>query len=95
MAEMAMSERQVQYVTSVGTRVRDAREAIRPKLSQEKLAQRVGCSYTTINNLEKGRRMATLNTLEGVADVLEVSLSWILTGADSQNPLNGLGTVAA
>lgn len=61
---------------SVGRRVRLARE--RAGLTQEQFAYKLGVETTSISRYETAQRTFSLETLERVARVLEVSLGWLL-----------------
>lgn len=58
---------------SVGQRIRNYRTKL--GLSQEKLAELSGCHPTYIGQLERGEKNATLESVEKIADALEIPLS--------------------
>lgn len=60
-------------------RMKEAREAM--GISQEKLAQIVGCSYVTINRIENGRSETSLDLTTRIAKTLAVSLDWLVHGS--------------
>ena len=58
---------------AVGQRIRNYRT--HKGLSQEKLAELVGCHPTYIGQLERGERNATIETVEKISSALQISLS--------------------
>ena len=62
-----------------GKLIREKREAIEPKLSQEALARQAGVSTQTIRNLEIERGGATVDTLRAVAEVLGCTMDELVT----------------
>ena len=63
----------------LGLRVRDARKA--KHLTQEQLAEKVGISSSFMGHIERGTRIASIDTLVSVCNVLSVS-PCLLLGAD-------------
>jgi len=61
-----------------GDRLAAAREA--REMSQSTLARRLGVELTTIEGWENDLREPRANRLQMLAGVLDVSLSWLLTG---------------
>lgn len=59
---------------AVGRKIRTARERLEPKLSQAKLAKRLGISRVSVVNIEAGRQHAPLSLLWQIAEILEVEL---------------------
>ena len=55
----------------LGLRVRDARKA--KHLTQEQLAEKVGISSSFMGHIERGTRIASIDTLVSVCNVLSVS----------------------
>jgi transcriptional regulator with XRE-family HTH domain len=62
----------------VGRNIRDARERSVKKLSQEKLAQRLGVSRASVVNIEAGRQHAPLHILWQIAEALDTELVLLL-----------------
>ncbi len=58
---------------SLGRKIRAHRTA--RGLNQEQLAELIGRSTETISNIERGRTLPSLPTLEGLAQSLDVSLA--------------------
>lgn len=58
----------------VGRKIRAARERSIPRLSQDKLANRLGISRASVVNIEAGRQHAPLNLLWNIAQLLNVEL---------------------
>jgi transcriptional regulator with XRE-family HTH domain len=64
------------WATGTGKRIREAR--LEKGWSQEGLSRAAVVSYTTVNKLENGRQIAEVNTIEALAQVLEVDPMWLL-----------------
>jgi transcriptional regulator with XRE-family HTH domain len=64
----------------LGERISKAREA--KGFSQKQLAQRLGVKKSTIANWESERSAPRANRLNQLAGVLDVSLAWLIAGAD-------------
>lgn len=60
----------------VGARIRELRKE--QSLSQEKLAEMIGTSNSYIGYVERGERNITLQTLEKIADALNVEAKELL-----------------
>ncbi|MGX8701019.1 helix-turn-helix domain-containing protein [Caproiciproducens sp.] len=52
------------------------------KLSQEQLANLVGCSQSAISNYEKGKRHIYLDHLEKLSDIFDTPISALMEGED-------------
>ena len=65
---------------AVGQRIRNYRT--QKGLSQEKLAELVGCHPTYIGQLERGEKNATLESIEKISSALQISLSTLFEGID-------------
>jgi len=63
---------------AVGHKIRTARERLEPKVSQAKLAQRLGISRVSVVNIEAGRQHAPLSLLWQIAEKLETELVLLL-----------------
>ena len=61
---------------ALGRRLKSRRRAA--KLSQEELAKLVQISVSYYGNIERGRRIPSLDTLVTLANVLEVSMDYLL-----------------
>lgn len=59
-------------------RVRQARRARRPKMTQERLAAALGCTQSVISKIENGSMELTVSMAEQIADHLQVPLIAIL-----------------
>lgn len=66
---------ELDYV-AIGLRIKNAR--IKANITQEKLANEVGVSIRFINNIERGDKGMSLETLTGIANVLSVSADDLL-----------------
>lgn len=69
----------------IGSHIRSARKA--KKLSQERLAERIGMSPVHFGRLERGERRASLEQLAHIADALHVSTFSLLSGCLVREPL--------
>jgi len=54
------------------------------KISQEQLAQAIGCSQSALSNYEKGKRRIYLSQLEKLAEVLQKPLSFFVEGFEEE-----------
>ena len=66
----------------LGLRVRDARKA--KHLTQEQLAEKVGISSSFMGHIERGTRIASIDTLVSVCNVLSVSPCLLLGASLSE-----------
>lgn len=60
---------------AIGDHIRTARREARPRLSQEKLAERAGMDRQAINRIEQGHQSPLLDNLIRIADALGVPLA--------------------
>ena len=58
------------------------------RMSQETLAKRVQCTKQTISNYERGYRRPDYETLEAIADVLNVPITFFLSKDEQRDALN-------
>lgn len=56
------------------------------KISQEQLAQAIGCSQSALSNYEKGKRRIYLSQLEKLSEVLQKPLSFFVEGFEEEKP---------
>jgi transcriptional regulator with XRE-family HTH domain len=68
------------YLKALGKNVRTLREEVRPRLSQEHLADITGLHRTEIGKIEQGRVDPRLMTLHLVAHALDVTLDDLAKG---------------
>jgi len=54
-------------------------------LSQAALAEKVGCSPTLIGNIETSRRFPSAETINRIANALEVKISHLFSESDPQS----------
>lgn len=66
---------------SMGKRIRGLRK--QQGLTQAELAQKVGISTSFMGHIERGTRIASLETLVGLSRTLEISLDAMVTGIDA------------
>lgn len=60
----------------LGLRIKEVRTS--QNLTQETLAERVGCFVSHISNIENSHTKASLNILLGIANVLNTSIDFLL-----------------
>ena len=60
---------------AIGNHIRAARREVRPRLSQERLAELAGMDRQAINRIEQGHQSPLLDTLIRIADALGVPLA--------------------
>lgn len=70
---------------SFGDRLKEEREA--KSISREELAQYLNLSYSTIAKYEIGTRFPDPKTLERLAELLDVSVDYLLGRVDIKKPL--------
>lgn len=78
-------EHDVNY-QDLGLRVRDARKA--KHLTQEQLAEKVGISSSFMGHIERGTRIASIDTLVSICNVLSVSPCLLLGASLSENAVD-------
>lgn len=66
----------------VGEKIRVARERQVPKVSQAKMAQRLGLSRASVVNIEAGRQRAPLHLLWHIAEQLNTEVALLLPRQD-------------
>jgi transcriptional regulator with XRE-family HTH domain len=81
-------ERLITPVTSIASRLKEAREA--RDLTQPALAKRAGVSQGTVGNIESGTRQGSAVVLHKLAAALSVRFEWLLEG-DGPRDLSGGG----
>lgn len=70
---------------AVGRKIRTARERLEPKLSQAKLAKRLGVSRVSVVNIEAGRQHAPLSLLSQIAEILGTELVFLIPRRNELN----------
>lgn len=75
---------------AMGARIRQLRK--QNGLTQAQLAQKVGISTSFMGHIERGTRIASLETLLGLSDTLEVSLDMLVTGIHTGPATSGKTT---
>ncbi len=68
----------------LGQRIRELRTERAERWTQEELAQRARISVSFLSMIERGERVAHVNTLAALADALDVSLSELFSGIDKK-----------
>lgn len=74
----------------IGQRIREARE--KRGLSQERLANEVALTRTSITNIEKGRQKVLVHTLFLLSEALGVSVVELITVPDKADPIRATET---
>ncbi len=59
--------------------------------SQEKLAREVGISQNYISDIEKGKRTGTVDILQAIADVLDLTLDELMQNPNKADSTASLG----
>ena len=72
---------------AMGTRIRQLRK--QNHMTQAALGEKVGMSTSFIGHIERGTRIASLETLVRLSDVLNVSLDVLVLGGDTRPALSG------
>ena len=80
---MPMIDRKKLY-EEVGRRVKAARDAHTPSLTQGELAEKLNVERTSITNIEKGTQRATLHFLYLLAQQLQIPLARLLPSLDDE-----------
>ncbi len=65
-------------LSELGYKIQIAREE--KKMTQEQLADAIGCSQSALSNYEKGKRRIYLSQLERLSEVLEKPLEYFVEG---------------
>lgn len=65
---------------SIGNRIKESRIAMKPKVTQSDMAERLNVSRQTILDLEFGKTSPKAEILVGVSEFLNKTVNWILTG---------------
>lgn len=71
---------------AIGRKIRTARERLEPKLSQAKLAKKVGISRVSVVNIEAGRQHAPVSLLWHIAEILEIELLVLIPRRNELHP---------
>jgi transcriptional regulator with XRE-family HTH domain len=67
----------------IGSRIRQLRTQRPERMTQEDLAERAQISVSFLSMIERGERVAHLETLASLAEALDVTLSDLVAGTDS------------
>lgn len=81
-----------EILTAVGNRIRNIREE--RGWSQEELAHRADVNRTFLGELERGKKKASVETVEKIANALEISLSDFFKPIQTSSKYNGDTTLA-
>ncbi|MBI3180790.1 MAG: helix-turn-helix transcriptional regulator [Myxococcales bacterium] len=72
----------------LGQRIRDLRTQRPERWTQEDLAERARISVSFLSMIERGERVAHVETLASLSSALGVSLSELFSGTDGPSPDN-------
>ena len=75
-----------EFLKEMGKRIMVRRKSLR--MTQEELAERLGVSTQMISNLELGKKAIRPENLAKDCSVLNLSADFILTGANTQSPVD-------
>ena len=75
-----------EFLKEMGKRIMARRKSLR--MTQEELAEELGVSTQMISNLELGKKAIRPENLAKVCSVLNMSADFILTGANTQSPVD-------
>ncbi len=70
-------------LTELGRKIQTAREEL--KMTQEQLADAIGCSQSALSNYEKGKRRIYLSHLEKLSAVLDKPLEYFVETLGESN----------
>jgi putative transcriptional regulator len=82
-----MSARVIAWREAIGRVVRERRAAL--GVSQERLAERVGCDRQTISRVENRRHSPRVDRWHKIADALDLPLGVLFTLADAELSKDG------
>lgn len=77
----------------IGKKLQLAREEA--GLSQEQLANMLGCAQSTLSNYEKGKRRLYLTQLENIAELLEKPIEYFMESSSSSQTETTVSNIAA
>ena len=75
-----------EFLKEMGKRIMVRRKSLR--MTQEELAEELGVSTQMISNLELGKKAIRPENLAKVCSVLNLRAEFILTGANTQSPVD-------
>ena len=75
-----------EFLKEMGKRIMVRRKSLR--MTQEELSEELGVSTQMISNLELGKKAIRPENLAKVCSVLNLSPDFILTGANTQSPVD-------
>ena len=75
-------------LSNLGNRIREERQ--RARLTQEQLAELVGCNESYIGQIERGAKNPSLEIIVGIANALNVTVDYLLADNVKVDQLNGL-----
>lgn len=75
-------------LSNLGSRIREERQ--RARLTQEQLAELVGCNESYIGQIERGVKNPSLEIIVGIANALNVTVDYLLADNVKVDQLNGL-----
>ncbi len=62
----------------VAERIKEIRDKL--ELSQEQLAEKLGCSRSNISQIEKGLFLPGANLMQGMKSIFNIRLDWLFSG---------------
>ena len=76
----------------IGRKLQLAREEA--SLSQEQLANMLGCAQSTLSNYEKGKRRLYLTQLENIAELLEKPIEYFMESSSSSSESSAVNSIS-
>ena len=70
----------------IGVRIRKQRKE--NELSQEQMAEQIGISFSFMGHIERGTRIASVETLAHICKVLEMDMHYVVFGHSSGYSVN-------
>lgn len=77
-------QQEIDYA-KLGLKIKEIRQS--KGITQERLAELVGCNTSHISNIENNHTKVSLNVLLSIANVLDTSIDYLLSGQYTNTPL--------
>jgi y4mF family transcriptional regulator len=80
-------------MAAIGERIRQRRDEL--GWTQDRLAQKAGISKSFLSDLENGKRSVGADTLQAIAEVIGLSLDFLMAGTSAPGPATQVHIPAA